>query len=217
VRCLGFMALCGCNQLFGLESVPDAANDAPTFDASLFQIGCADGTREGFSDLSRARRIAGCAGAWTIGGIKPAPGPACDRQAGNTGVNLLGTGCTASDLCASVWSICDDRLLVLSRIPDQTCTGITGDVAFFATQQSGLGSNECNATGTNDVFGCGTLGAVPAASCAPLDRVSGNDCSAINSAGGWMCLSPAEPANIIKLDPQVGGGALCCQNDPPGL
>ena len=194
--------LCACHKLFGLEHLPDAPRG---------DLGCADGTREGFTDLSSALRIAGCGGAWTIGGIKPAPAPACGRRAGNTGANLLGTDCTPSDLCAAGWHLCIDRFEVLQRAPGQTCAGISAENAFFATSQSGPGGGMCDALGTNDVFGCGKLGApISEASCTPLDRSSGNDCSELRGTGGWDCLGPEEPTNLRKADPLVGGGVLCC-------
>jgi len=215
---LVLVTLCGCDKLFGLAPLPepaDAAIDSPTFDASLWEIGCADGTREGFTDLASAPRIAACAGAWTIGGIKPPPPPMCGQHAGNTGENLLGTDCTATDLCARFWEVCSDRLDILARLPDQTCAGTWPDNAFFATAQSGPGAGDCSPSGWDDVFGCGSLGSPARMSCLPLDRSSGNDCSAIRAIGGWDCLSPDEPTNIKKSDPLFGGGVLCCRGPGP--
>ena len=44
---------------------------------ALSAVGCADGQREGFTDLAMYPDIAGCSGAWTIPGIHTdAPGTA---------------------------------------------------------------------------------------------------------------------------------------------
>jgi hypothetical protein len=63
---------------------------------------------------------------------------------------------------------------------------------------------------SNDVFGCGSLGAAPAASCAPLDRFSHNDCNALLPP--WACSGgTVEASNIVKSG--LGyGGVVCCRD-----
>jgi hypothetical protein len=82
-----------------------------TQNATLYRIGCSDGTREFFPNITKHPLIAGCSGAWTRGGVKydvasTSFNVTCNRQNGNTGVNRLGTGCSAPDLCAEGWHIC---------------------------------------------------------------------------------------------------------------
>jgi len=80
---------------------------------------------------------------------------------------------------------------------------------FFATGQAGPGNGECDDTGADDVFGCGTYGYGVSATCDPLERFSGNNCSGLAAAGGWTCSNP-ESLTITKTEPLAGGGVLCC-------
>jgi hypothetical protein len=197
--------------------------------------GCADGSREAFRDEGRYRGIAGCAGAFSHPGIAPDAPPACDRRAGNDGAVASGRGCNASDLCEQGWHVCRGAADVRAHSQDG-CAGAAdaGPGSFFATGQSGPGCGFC-ATGqdtgcgpgscragcaqtnetTNDIFGCGTTGAVPEpSSCAPLDRFSHDLCSALPRS--WVC--PAgkggnerESVLVTKTDAS-GGGVLCCRD-----
>ena len=203
----------GCDQLLDIHHISprDAADDVP--DSGGDSFGCSDGTREGYTDLELYPNIAACGGAWSIPGVKPVQPPACDRKAGNTGDNILGDGCNVSDLCAPGWDVCSDHLDVLGAAGADGC----GDAApqanqFFATRQSGPGGSKCG-DGVDDVFGCGTIGIVAdPATCAPLTMVSDNDCFVLRMyPGGWTCTNPGEANNILKTDPQMGGGVLCCR------
>ena len=208
-----FVLLVSCDQTFGLQSFSHL--DAPAPDASPDR-GCSDGTREGFPDFGSFRSIAGCAGAWRIEGLSPDPPVMCHRAAGNDGAQALGTNCTATDLCEAGWHVCRSRLEVIARLPvaDRTCNGL--DAApnmLFVTAQSGPGGGTCG-VGTNDVFGCGTMGPLADASCAPLDRSSDNQCFAIHPVGGWTCLDAgSEVTTIYKTDPAIGGGVMCCRDE----
>jgi hypothetical protein len=63
---------------------------------------------------------------------------------------------------------------------------------------------------TNDLFGCGSLGDVPAASCGPLDRFSGNLCASLGAP--WRCAGDvSEAADVVKRA-STGGGVLCCRD-----
>jgi hypothetical protein len=203
------LALCGCDKLFSLAALPDA----PGIDAST-PLGCSDLTREGFGIVEDYPNIAACAGAWGVGGLRPAPSPTCGRAAGNTGSDPMGTTCTAADLCAEGWHVCSSRQDVRDHLPVTiaTCADVqAGPSMFFATAQAGPGAATCDDTGADDVFGCGTYGYGVTADCGPLTRFSGNNCSGLATAGGWTCSNP-EVLNIKKTDPLAGGGVLCCQN-----
>jgi hypothetical protein len=132
-------------------------------------------------------------------------------------VRPAGVGCTATDLCAAEWHVCRTSLEVYERLPvsDRTCTRLgASPQKLFITAQSGSGGDMCDATGTNDVLGCGTYGLVASsAACAPLDRTSDNMCFSIKAVGGWECLDPvSELTTIRKSDPTTGGGVLCCRD-----
>ncbi len=215
--CVG---LAGCDWVLQLRDRPKpvdaalAAIDAPIpQDAGLIDIGCADGEREALSDLSAYPNIAGCSGAWDRPGVLPAMPPSCGRMAGNTGIKVLGVGCNATDLCAEGWDVCASNIVVRASLPStMSCSDLTFEAnQFFVTRQSGPSGGKCDAINRNDTFGCGSLGVAPdAVTCSPLNRTSGNDCSAIRLSG-WRCLEPGESQNIYKIDPYQGGGVLCCR------
>jgi hypothetical protein len=201
--------LLGCDTLFSVDKVELDASHAD----GVYTKGCADGTREGFLDTNMWPALAACAGAWSVAGLRPEPEVACKRAAGNTGMNAAGAGCSATDLCADGWHVCRTSVEVMSA-SDTGCAGIGAlDSSFFATAQSGPGAGECDAVGTNDLFGCGTYGASVQPSCAPLDRTSSNQCSTIAVVGGWMCPSTQSEITVVaKTDPTAGGGVLCCRD-----
>jgi hypothetical protein len=192
--------------------------------------GCADGAREGFVDAAKYPAIAGCAGGWTVPGVAQESAPTCALGAGDDGANPGGDGCSASDLCAPGWHVCRTAREVATHSPDG-CAGGDVDGLFFATRQSGNGCGECSVSAnpadacsgdtcltscyptsvqTNDVFGCGGTGALPAGSCAPLDRFSHNACGQLPAP--WNCASSDgtnEALVVVKPGPGAGG-VVCC-------
>jgi hypothetical protein len=56
--------------------------------------GCADGTREYFTDRSSFPDIAGCSGGWSVPGVSQSTN--CSNNAGNNSPNPTGTGCSAA-------------------------------------------------------------------------------------------------------------------------
>jgi hypothetical protein len=179
--------------------------------------GCADGSREGFADLGRWPRIAGCAGGFRVPGVDGdgARTPTCDREAGNTGANPAGVGCSAADLCAPGWQICTDGGDV-ERSSPTGCAGAAADgyALFFlvATGASPDGICVPGAGFENDLFGCGSFGGPVHPSCAPLDRrLDFTGCYA--TRGLWSCGDDRthlqETAEVSKAGPGLGG-VLCC-------
>jgi hypothetical protein len=64
-------------------------------------LGCADGTREAFADISMFPNIAACAGEWD--GQKDLRSPKSGTPCGNT----LGQLCNEpADLCSNGWRVC---------------------------------------------------------------------------------------------------------------
>jgi len=203
-------------------------------------VGCSDGTREGFANQTTFRRIAACEGAWTVAGMPAAA--SCGLASGNSSANPGGTGCAAADLCAGDFHVCQSQAEVLADLPaGQTCVNQTWSAnLFFATEQSGPGCDICDVGGVcswsgctgcenfgacdNDVFGCGSMGsAVTSATCGVLNEFTDNQCGSLAAAGGWSCNAPAAPdggygagcfekLTITKSAGKVGGGVLCCAN-----
>lgn len=166
-------------------------------------IGCADGTREGFTNATLYKTIASCGGAWTVPGVFHG-GPGCNRAAGNGGSNEAGTNCNVEDLCAPGWRVCHGPDDIAIRTDGRGCNdavagdypnrgtgaptvGITPGGAFFLTRTSGSGTGNCDEVvngfpqSYNDIFGCGNMGAPPQPNCAPLNRFGHNQCQALHT------------------------------------
>jgi hypothetical protein len=177
--------------------------------------GCSDGTREGFVNATQFPNIAGCSGGWSVAGLLPGITAKCGLAGGNSGANPNGNTCSAADLCETGWHVCATSLQVKNASATGGCSGSTAAGAaslFFATLQSGPGAGDCG-SGTNDLFGCGNLGAAPNGSCSPLDRFSNNLCGSL--AAPWSCVSANggfdEAIKVTKSGP-ASGGVLCCRN-----
>jgi len=187
----------------------DDCNGTP--DDGACAAGCADGEREGFVDLEGEPNIAGCSGGFAVAGLLADAPPACDRAGGDDGTAADGTGCSATDLCATGWHVCLTAAQVASAAGD-CANSVPGGAPnlFFAIRQSGPGSGDCG-VGANDLFGCGNLGLAPLASCAPLDRFSNDLCAALGAP--WSCGADGlnEANNVTKTGPE-GGGVLCCRD-----
>ncbi|MBN2360562.1 MAG: hypothetical protein JXR83_13990 [Deltaproteobacteria bacterium] len=203
---------CGINrECRGGECVPTAPD-----------VGCADGTREGFVSLTMYTGIAGCSGGWSVGGVTRADlAPTCNRAAGNSGSNVEGAGCSAADLCASGWHVCRGKGEVAAKAPggcaEAAPAGAPDKTLFFAVQQNSTQDSVCDSSGNgNDVFGCGNLGTLLTGekNCGPLTRVlasmAAGSCG-FNEAepplGPWMCTGGA--------DSHLMEGALVTKNGCP--
>ena len=175
-------------------------------------IGCSDGEREAFTDTTAFPNVAGCSGGWSSKGILGKT-PLCSRISGDDSPNPSGIPCSAADLCADGWRVCDS----LAEFAASSPGGCTGDIpagSFYVAAVSGDGDEECTSDGTNDLFGCGTMGLTAAASCTPLTRCSGDECEDLS--GEWDCPgsflvgSDSEAEDVRKNGPG-GGGVLCCR------
>jgi hypothetical protein len=196
--------------LIGIVVVYTGACEAPhenSVTGALSAVGCADGEREGFTDLGTYPNIAGCSGGWSIAGIHTdAPGtapacpgltttdtttPACGRNAGDDSTNPQGTGCNVADLCAQGWHVCtgaDD----VARSSPTGCAGATGSddpPVLFATRQSSTGCGEC-ATGTSTDATCDSSSCT--AGCLQTANVS-NDVFGCGNFGALTTASACGP------------------------
>ena len=196
----------------------DAASDAPV----ISPIGCADGTREGYLNVSGYPLIAACGGGWQVAGLLTATAqtPQCGRQGGNNGVHPAGSGCSVADLCAEGWHICRTAQEVFQLAGD--CKDAVGPAGaghtFFVTLQRALG-NTCpaaNDVGTNNLHGCGNFGSPEDRSCTPfMTMLQDTDCTANTP---WLCpvttsgaVTHSEYETVTKPG-AAHGGALCCHD-----
>jgi hypothetical protein len=203
--------------------------------------GCADGTREGFTDAMMFPNIAACSGGWSVPGVMNAGlvAPACNRVSGNSSANPSGTGCNVADLCAAGWHVCNTDQDVLAHVPSipggficgtYACTSaVPGTHCFFTSGQGGAppvppnqpgGICTSGQVGPDDIVGCGIAAQIQpptngGASCVPgLDAASGELCGALPT--DWHCGTNAsqEAVNVTKSD-ALNGGALCCSGLTP--
>jgi len=193
---------------------PPGVMGAPTI------VGCSDGTREGFRDVTNWPSIAGCAGAFQMPGVIGSPDLAaqCNLLAGDTSANPSGVGCTAADLCAEHWHLCRDGDDVSQHSPTGDCEGCVpaGEQRFFlvAIGASPMGICIADTQSANDLHGCGGLGQPESDTCAPLSRRMGfADC--LETKGVWSCGDASDSLQeaAVVTKPQITmGGALCCKD-----
>jgi hypothetical protein len=200
----------GATSTSGSQSTSTASSSAQasTGSGGASPAGCADGTREGFTSLATHPAIAGCSGGFSVPGL--ATPPNCGRGSGNDSPNPTGVGCSAGDLCAVGWHVCATTSDVTAHSSNGCLDAATDPNLFFAVQESGMGSAMCQLTGSNDIFGCGSIGTAPdPITCTPLDRFSGDLCGALGTP--WNCGTDnvSEAINVTKSGPG-GGGVICC-------
>lgn len=180
-------------------------------------IGCSDGARDAFTNLTTFPNIAGCSGGWTVPGIFPAPlrttdGGVCGTSGDDDSANAPGTGCSSADLCATGWHLCRGDE-IQSRTNNQGCAAETfAPSSFYAASISGTGCLECAlpnnafvagcgpltcsqscqeaANLNNDIFGCGAQGSLLTGP--QTTRCGGLNRSGFNNCaslttGGWNC------------------------------
>lgn len=129
-----------------------------------YEIGCADGEREWFTNRTTHPLIAGCSGSFSRFGVKKDTSlvnheTTCTNFGGDDGPFPNGGDCSASDLCAEGWHLCSDSVEVRALSGTGDCdvesNSELDEELFFATGQSTDGSRRCIADGVNDIFGCG--------------------------------------------------------------
>jgi hypothetical protein len=190
--------------------------DAPE-DRIVSAVGCADSTREGFISVNRYAGIAACTGAWTEPGLVTPQSylPQCDHKAGNTGPITGGMGCSAADLCAPGWHVCESAEEVRKHAGDcdDAVTPSNSRPVFFATRQT-ASSTGCNTTGTSSIVGCGNIGArLSTTACDPLNARLGAPACFDNAP--WQCGDAETSTNnelrIVTKPGLLRGGVLCCR------
>jgi hypothetical protein len=199
---------------------PPLRRDPPPGASGLpVEVGCSDGSREGFANPAAWPSIAGCSGAWSLPGLlgPDTRVPQCARAAGDRGSNPAGSGCAVADLCALGWHVCEGPDDVIWSSPTD-CEGAvpSGYAAFFVARVGASSYGLCLADGAfaNDLHGCGTFGAPDHANCSPLDRrLAFADCR--DSQGVWTCGGDGqhlEEASLVVKYASDLGGALCCRD-----
>lgn len=184
--------------------------------------GCADGTREGFTDVVAYADIAACDGGWDIPGVNlfnPAmpsacPGttvyntlvPACGRQGGNDGANPGGAGCNVADICADGWEVCTGAAQVMAATGGEGTSAIDGiSGKFWTTRQSSNGCNKC-ALGTSTASNCNSASC--ANGCLQTEALS-NDLYGGGGAGNTVSCGGLNRASGNNCDATASQGFSC--------
>ncbi len=198
--------------------------------APVSPAGCADGTRETFTDETHYPAIAGCQGGFTVAGVVTigSQSPQCGRHAGNTAPENQIDGCSVADLCAVGWHVCSSSQDVADSLAHGKNNGQCDDSvdnAFWITRQSqsasplsgGTGLYACASNAHNNLVGCGPLGQQLQTNqgCGPLDRVL--NASTCGNGSAWECGGTGGTATLTEADVVVkrnlqNGGALCCRD-----
>jgi len=188
------------------------STDPASKDAAATRAGCADGTREGYDGEAK---IAACAGGFELAGVvsDESRAPACGRTAGNDGARADGAGCSAADLCAAGFHVCESAAEVAATASTGACPSGSG-TTFWLTRQAEDANGECMPGASNNLVGCGTgVGVAAHASCAPLDtELRYTHCQTLST---WECGTSADANNEALLVSKVGaaeGGVLCCSD-----
>lgn len=171
-------------------------------------IGCSDGQREGFADLSRFPNIAGCVGAWQ--GRKKLT---ADRAGGACGDDAQ--ACVSpADLCAPGWHLCSkdgDAGDLKTRVSAKACEKEAGPGRFVAAMSHGQVARICPPPpGPHTRFPCMERGV-----CA--EPVCCGDACAFGACRdavwpGKTRISRASPNGCGSALSRFHGGVLCCRD-----
>ncbi len=187
-----------------LEFDDPPVDDPPETDP---EAGCSDGEREGYLDWSAYPDIAACSGGWSVGGITRSDlAPTCSHGSGDDSWNAEGEGCSAADLCAEGWHVCEGKTEVAAMAgscDDAVPSGTPDKALIFAVQQHSDNGSVCDDSSPNgnDIFGCGNLGTQLTSdkNCGVLNRVIASmnqgSCGyneAEPSHGPWECFGDSD-------------------------
>jgi len=181
-------------------------------------IGCADGQREGFADITRHRRVAGCLATWEgTKSLRDKPtGKAC-------GDDIKGGVCTVpADVCATGWHVCgtngknDD---LKSHTTFKACNKEAGPGKFVAAISHGQSEELCPPTPTAEtVFPCMDSGYCAEPVCCGDNCQFGKCRDGVWKGQTRISLGKAEGCGSVTSE--RNGGVMCCYDkneDPPAL
>jgi hypothetical protein len=178
-------------------------------------IGCADGQREGFADLTRHKRIAGCLASWE--GTKSLR----DKPTGKACGDDMGPCISPADACAKGWHVCgyqgknDD---LKRHTTANACNKEAGPGKFVAAMSHGQTEDLCPPPPTAEtVFPCMDSGICSEPVCCGDGCAFGKCRDAVWRGQTKISLGKAEGCGSVTSE--RNGGILCCYDgdgDPPG-
>ncbi len=179
-------------------------------------IGCADGQREGFADIQRHRRVAGCLATWEgTKSLRDKPtGKAC-------GDDIKGGVCTVpADVCSIGWHVCgstgkNDDLKTHTTF--KACNKEAGPGKFVAAMSHGQTEELCPPAPTAEtVFPCMDSGFCAEPICCGDNCQFGKCRDAVWKGQTRISLGKAEGCGSVTSE--RNGGVMCCYDkneDPP--
>lgn len=171
-------------------------------------IGCSDGQREGFADLSRFPNIAGCVGAWQ--GRKKLTADGTGKSCGDDGEACA----SPADLCAPGWHLCSkdgNTADIKDRVSAQQCEKEAGPGRFVAAMSHGQVARICPPPpGPHTRFPCMERGICAEPVCCGDACTFGACKDAVWT--GKTRISRASPNGCGSALSRFHGGVLCCRD-----
>lgn len=178
-------------------------------------IGCADGQREGFGDITRHKRIAGCIGSWE--GTKSLR----DKPTGKPCGDDKGVCLSPADVCSKGWHVCgyNGKHEDLKRhTTSNACNKEAGPGKFVAAMSHGQTEDLCPPPPTAEtLFPCMDSGICSEPVCCGDACQSGKCKDAVWKGQTKISLGKAEGCGSVTSE--RNGGVLCCfdgDGDPSG-
>jgi hypothetical protein len=188
-------------------------------------VGCADGQREGFADITRHRRVAGCLATWEgTKSLRDKPsGKVCGDDIKGDAKKEPDKGvCTVpADACAPGWHVCgmggkNDDLKTHTTF--KACNKEAGPGKFVAALSHGQSEELCPPTPTPDtVFPCMDSGYCAEPVCCGDGCQFGKCRDGVWKGQTRISLGKAEGCGSVTSE--RNGGVMCCYDkneDPPG-
>lgn len=185
----------GCDSPCATSCVAGRCLGAGTMDGGA-SVGCADGTREGFVDVTLSPDVAACSGNWT---------------------GDLDTSSSADALCAAGWHVCTEQDTEVRSLSTAQATAFPGCFAFRASIDGfdGCERLDCSNDVTHDdVAAVGaTCFALSGVSRLPTQVPDGGACFADRGGiASQCCSSSIALAGRAAGCPQRGEtGVVCCR------
>lgn len=190
--------------------VADAMVDSRPTDAApdaFVDVGCADGTREGFVDHVTYPTIAGCAATWN--------GALSLRAARTAAACGGGVACAApADACASSWHVCATSGLpsdVTTRIDSAECLSAGGasGTSFVAATSHCTSFGPCVYT---TPYGCAASGGCSEPVCCGPSCATTAGCKAAAYADPDTLIAGSTSNGCGALLASAATGVLCCRD-----
>ncbi len=169
-------------------------------------IGCSDGQREGFADLSKHRRIAGCLASWE--GSKSLRDKPTGKACGDDG----GVCEVPADACSPGWHVCGNEGKnrdLKTHTTWRGCAEEAGPGKFVAAMSHGQTDELCPPPPTpSTIFPCMDSGLCSEPICCGEDCQQGKCKDAVWRGKTYISLGKAEGCGAVTSE--RNGGILCC-------